>query len=197
MARRARKGKGEKPAPPSPQPESPAASREQATTAATDPASVTAAPPATPAAASAPASRTASTLLIALFLLYQLLMPLRYYLGGRGYDERFSWRMFSSVRMQQCRVVVSESTKDGDSRDLDLNREVQVAWIGMLERYRPQVVDKLLQRRCAEPDVSEARYVRNCKKTDGSALPELTVTLDCARSAFTRAGVGRGDEEAP
>src|SRR5690242_15394556 len=47
-----------------------------------------------------PRNRLWSNVFIALFLAYQLAMPLRYYLGGRGYDERFSWRMFSTLRMQ-------------------------------------------------------------------------------------------------
>lgn len=122
---------------------------------------------------------------IVLFLLFQIAMPLRYYLGERGDDERFSWRMFSSVRMQRCKARVNETTAAGE-RKVDLNRELQVAWIGMLERYRPQVVEKLLQRRCATGEVEQVRYLRRCTGTDGRELPELQVALDCKRGELTR-----------
>ena len=125
------------------------------------------------------ANRLASNVFIALFLAYQLLMPLRYYLGGRGYDERFSWRMFSTLRMQECKVHVEERVGD-EPRAVDLDKALQIAWIGMLERYRRPVVDKLLARRCAEEGVSEVRYERSCIDTDGSALPKTTVVRACA-----------------
>lgn len=133
-------------------------------------------PPTTPA--SAFGLSRANCALIALFLVYQVAMPLRYYLGGRGDDERFSWRMFSSVRLQRCKVHVRE-VEAGKSREVDLSKAVQVAWIGMLERDRPQVVHRLLARRCQEPAVEETRYERSCTDTDGSALPTLEQKLDC------------------
>jgi hypothetical protein len=128
-----------------------------------------------------------STAFIALFLLYQVAMPLRYYLGGRGDDERFSWRMFSTVRLQRCQVRVREVAA-GQIREVDLSKAVQIAWIGMLERNRPQAVEKLLRRRCQEADVTAVRYLRNCQNTDGSALPELALRLDCARGTIEREG---------
>jgi hypothetical protein len=136
-------------------------------------------PSSAPSAEPAPRNRLASNLFIALFLAYQLLMPLRYYLGGRGYDERFSWRMFSTLRMQECKVHVEERAGD-EPRAVDLDKALQIAWIGMLERYRRPVVDKLLARRCAQEGVSEVRYERSCIDTDGSALPKTTVVRACA-----------------
>jgi hypothetical protein len=137
-----------------------------------------------PSADSNRESRTLASALIAAFLLFQIAMPLRYYLGGRGYDERFSWRMFSSVRMQRCEVQVHETSADGSDRKLDLERELQVAWIGMLERYRAQVVEELLRKRCAQPRTREVRYTRSCRDTDGSELPKIRATLDCARDVL-------------
>jgi hypothetical protein len=133
--------------------------------------------PTEPAAATPGKATPIALAFIALFLLYQVAMPLAYYLGGRGTDERFSWRMFSSVRMQKCSVKVKE-TAGGEQRDVDLDREVQIAWIGMLERYRPAVVEKLLRRRCERAEASEVRYVRSCVETDGSKAPELTVKVE-------------------
>lgn len=131
------------------------------------------------AGAEPPAIRGWSNALIAAFLLLQLALPLRYYLGGGGYDERFSWRMFSTLRMQQCKVKVRETIGD-DTRAVDLQKALQIAWIGMLERYRRPVVDKLLARRCAAEGAREVHYERRCVDTDGSALPTTHVRMDCA-----------------
>jgi hypothetical protein len=125
--------------------------------------------------------------LIALFLLYQIAMPLRYYARGGGDDERFSWRMFSSVRLRKCQAHVHEVVA-GKSRAVELGKAVQIAWIGMLERGRPQVVDKLLRRRCEQPGVSETRYERSCTNTDGSAAPPLARRMDCARATIASEG---------
>ncbi len=67
-------------------------------------------PPASDLAPEAPPRRRfgVSDMFIACFLLAQIALPLRYYLGGRGTDERFSWRMFSSQRVEQCAVDVDE-----------------------------------------------------------------------------------------
>lgn len=111
-------------------------------------------------------------------------MPLRYYLGDGGADERFSWRMFSTVRMQKCSVRVDELIdEDGalQKRPVDLTQAFQIAWMGMLERNRPQVVDKVLKRRCEGKQVRQAHYSRSCVDTDGTTLPTLDVTLECAR----------------
>ena len=137
-----------------------------------------------PHAAGPAPSRTWSHALIALFLTFHVMMPLRYYLRGGGYDERFSWRMFSTLRMQKCRVQVRE-TVDGQERSLALKKEIQVAWIGMLERYRRPVVDKLLARRCEQPDARSVRFERTCVDTDDSALPVNRVTIDCASGRIT------------
>jgi hypothetical protein len=178
MAKRVRRGKGQRAG-------EPRAARAHSVGTAASSATETAEPstaaeaPVPSESAGAQPPHALGTALIAAFLLFQIAMPLRYYLGGGGYDERFSWRMFSSVRMQRCDVQVHETLSDGSDRALNLDRELQVAWIGMLERYRPQVVEKLLHRRCAAPDVRSVRFARACRDTGGSPLPTLHVTLDC------------------
>ncbi|MDH5674098.1 MAG: HTTM domain-containing protein [Myxococcales bacterium] len=135
------------------------------------------APPVAP-----PANRRLANAFILLFLAYQVLMPLRYYLGEGGYDERFSWRMFSTLRLQRCSIAVTE--QGGDSQDLgprpvDLKSELHVAWINILKRYRPAVVEKFMRSRCRQADVSSVGYLRNCVDTDGATLPPLELKLDC------------------
>ena len=76
---------------------------------------------------------------ILVFLAFQIAMPLRYYLGDRGYDERFSWRMFSTLRLQQCQMRVNErkgAPPAHATRDVQVHADVQVAWVSLLERVR-------------------------------------------------------------
>jgi hypothetical protein len=128
--------------------------------------------------------RRLSNLFIAAFLAFQILMPLRYYLGERGYDERFSWRMFSTIRLQQCAMQISESVhvagETPQFRDVQVRRDVQAAWVNLLERVRMPVVEKYLTRRCERQNATLVRYTRRCMDTDGTALPVRTLELDCA-----------------
>ncbi len=127
-----------------------------------------------------PRRRSLENAFIACFLLFMLAMPLRYYLGGRGFDERFSWRMFSTIRMLDCKVKVQDVLGGaGRTREVPLVKEVQVAWIGMLERARGLVVQKLLERRCDEAGVTLARYHLECTSPDGSTLPDVDRHMVC------------------
>jgi hypothetical protein len=133
--------------------------------------------------------RRLANLFILAFLAYQVGMPLRYYLGGRGYDERFSWRMFSTLRLQQCEMQVTEaSTSSPEFTDVHVRGDVQVAWVSLLERVRKPVVEKYLQRRCERQDVAKVAYVRRCTDTDGSALPPQKLTMDCADRRLREGG---------
>jgi hypothetical protein len=136
-----------------------------------------------------PRARMLSNVFIALFLAYMLGMPLRYYLGGRGLDERFSWRMFSSVRMLKCKVEVDEHLNSGGERSVSLTKEVQVAWIGLLERGRPLVVEKLLTRRCAQEGVVLVDYHLTCMAPDGADGPGLDHHMKCSDGKLA---AGRG-----
>ena len=129
-----------------------------------------------------PRARLLANAFIAAFLAYQVAMPLRYYLGGRGLDERFSWRMFSSVRMLDCHVEVAErvgAQGDFQQRAVSLNKEVQVAWIGLLERGRSLVIDKLLSRRCDEQGVVQVDYHLSCRAPDGAKWPDVDRHMSC------------------
>ena len=137
-------------------------------------------------------SRRLANGFIAGFLLFQVGMPLRYYLGDRGYDERFSWRMFSTLRMQQCEMQVSEATARGAAsepafRPVQVRRDVQVAWVNLLERVRMPVVEKYLARRCERQNATRVTYTRRCTDTDGSALPVQTLSMDCATQTLREA----------
>jgi hypothetical protein len=160
------------------------ASGTSAATAASAQATATTDTAAEPAITGPAPSRAWSNALIALFLTFHVAMPLRYYVRGGGYDERFSWRMFSTLRMQKCRVNLEETIGD-DTRTVELPKVLHIAWIGMLERYRRPVVDKLLARRCEQPDARSVRFERTCVDTDGSTLPPNRVSIDCASERIT------------
>jgi len=133
--------------------------------------------------------RRLANLFILAFLAFQVGMPLRYYLGERGYDERFSWRMFSTLRLQQCEMQVTEaSTGSAEFKDVQVRRDVQAAWVSLLERVRKPVVEKYLLRRCERQGVEKVAYTRRCTDTDGSALPPQRLTLDCADRRLREGG---------
>lgn len=97
---------------------------------------------------------------IALLVAAQLAIPLRYYTGGDPYDERFSWRMFSEVRVVTCDPSATE-TKDGQSAPVELGRELHEAWIGLLSRNRDAVIERFLVHRC-EGGASAATFTNRC-----------------------------------
>jgi hypothetical protein len=127
-------------------------------------------------------SRRAQNAFIALFLAVQIGVPLHYYLSDRDYDERFSWRMFSTLRLRDCAVHVTETPRGagGISREVAIERDIHVAWVRLLERMRTAVVDKYLHRRCELAAIERVDYVRTCNDTDGSELTPVRRSLDCA-----------------
>jgi hypothetical protein len=126
--------------------------------------------------------RRRDNLTIATILVFQIAMPLSYYLTDRLYDERFSWRMFSTLRLRDCKVEVKEQVvSDGRARTRNVNieRDVHVAWLRLLERMRSAVVDEYLARRCQSPDVTSVDFTCHCNDTDGRALPAMERSLTC------------------
>lgn len=100
---------------------------------------------------------------ILLVLLVQLLLPLRYYLSSDRYDERFSWRMFSSYRMARCQVVFSDQ---GEA--IELGEEFHSAWITLLKRGRSDVIEGVGDRLCATHPGRDLRLDARCRLVDGT-----------------------------
>ena len=96
---------------------------------------------------------------IAAFLVIQVALPLRYYLSGQSYDERFAWRMYSAQRMSQCQVSFS---RDGEAL---VPEGLHTSWAALLKRGRGSVVEAWGQRLCRE----ESGVVLNwrCVHADG------------------------------
>lgn len=150
-------------------------------------------PPPAPDGAAPGRSRAWSNAFIVAFLLFQVLVPLRYYAAGSGSDERFAWRFFSTVGSRRCEVRVDELVELGGvvrMRAVDLPSELPSVWIGMLRGERPQVVAKFLQRRCEPHGVREVVYRRTCVEPDGSTLPPREIAWDCARGGPSADGGG-------
>lgn len=135
--------------------------------------------------ASAPSTdrkRKRENLTIAAILVFQIAMPLSYYFSSRIYDERFSWRMFSTLRLRDCKVEVKEHVRSGGrsgTRTVNIERDVHVAWLRLLERMRSAVVDEYLARRCQSPDVTSVDFTCHCNDTDGRPLPPMERSLTC------------------
>lgn len=137
-------------------------------------------------------TRTRAGWTLALFALVSIAIPLRYYLGDDLYDERFAWRMFSRVRVQECSAEVTE---DGAplvvlGRDPSAPGILPAPWHSLLQRNRPAVVRRFLRWRCAaegERDVVEV--TTRCRDTSAELLPPIVRAIDCASGDITEEGL--------
>jgi len=99
---------------------------------------------------------------IVAFLLVQLLLPLRYYIAHRDpHDERFAWRMFSPIRMAQCRPTVTL-----DDAPANLSAEFHEAWIEIAKRGRFGVVEAMGRKLCAKYPGKEVHITLDCTYLD-------------------------------
>lgn len=108
-----------------------------------------------------------SSLFIAGFLAFQIALPLAYYLGEDRFDERFAWRMFSSVRLTECEMRARESEEAGEFDRFYAHRDIQVAWVRLIERNRDRVVRAYLRRRCNQQPVERVEVRTTCRAPDG------------------------------
>jgi hypothetical protein len=137
-------------------------------------------PPSPEGAHGASRTRRIANAFIALFLAYQVVTPISYYASERVYDERFGWRMFSTLRLQACEIAVEEiAEKGGSPRPVTLSGKLHVAWINLLKRGWPRVIERYLITRCASQKIAEVRLHRKCRATDGSQLAPERFTRTC------------------
>ena len=99
---------------------------------------------------------------IATFLLLQLLLPLRFYACGDGYDERFSWRMFSPTRMVRCEYAFT-----ADGRQLRLSERFHQAWLNLARRGRKDVIDGIAAKLCADKEIEKVTVRLKCESVAG------------------------------
>jgi len=142
---------------------------------------------AVPLVSEAPATRVGRALVIggvAVALIVQLAIPLRYYLGEDRFDERFAWRMFSAVRVYRCDLAAYD-VNDGRQTQVNLGRTIHVAWITTMRRSREGVLQRYLSWRCDTADVDGARVVNRCVTPEGDQVPDVVRQIDCADGAIT------------
>jgi hypothetical protein len=137
-------------------------------------------------------SRLIASIFIVGFLLWQIALPILYYLNEDDSDERFAWRMFSVLsRFQKsCDVAVSEWATGRDTgasikppQQLDL----QDSWSQLLARNRPAVVAKYLRARCQiNPMASAVQFMQICSLPNGPRVPYEEIWFNCRTGALRR-----------
>lgn len=126
-----------------------------------------------------PKNRRIALGLFAGWMLLQVATPLSYYLSDDVYDERFAWRMFSAVRVQDCDVDAREVVS-GHERTIDLQTVLPAPWVSLIGRNRPAVLRRFLSFRCAsDAHPSEVRLTHRCRSAAGEPLPALHRTMTC------------------
>jgi hypothetical protein len=129
-------------------------------------------------------------LLVAALLLVQVAVPLTYYGSHDPYDERFAWRMFSGVRVLECRLAAFE-TVDGAEREIALTQTLHVAWINLLRRNREAVQRRFLEWRCDVEGVEAVRLVNRCVGADRRVRQPVRVRRDCGAGVAPTQGPRR------
>jgi hypothetical protein len=125
---------------------------------------------------------------LAAWMALMIAIPLRYYVGSDLYDERFSWRMFSAVRVQQCSLDAREVVS-GHERPIALMEVLPAPWVSLLERNRPAVLRRFLTWRCAsDARPSEVRLTHTCQDASGDPLPPIHRVIDCETRAIEETG---------
>lgn len=112
---------------------------------------------------------------IVAFLLLQLLLPLSYYTVRRDpHDERFAWRMFSPMRMTQCRLTFMV-----DKRQEELGTKFHEAWIEVAQRGRAVVIEQMAKKLCDANPGKPVEVTVDCTYLD---RPNATYSGDlCTR----------------
>jgi hypothetical protein len=99
------------------------------------------------------------------FVVVQMLAPLTYYIARRDkHDERFAWRMFSPMRMTQCRP---QFTLSGEP--VDLNAKFHEAWIEIAGRGRLMVLDAMAAKLCGDNPGKRVDFTMDCQYIDRPA----------------------------
>ena len=140
-------------------------------------------------------ARSITSLFIGAYLLWQVALPLSYYVSGGEADERFAWRMFSTqwAFQKTCTAAIVEQVRSSSNnepavREIDLPRTLNALWVKVLSRNRPAAVDKFLRGRCqADSSVTEVQFVQLCRMGEDRAVLSARRRLICSTGAFSNA----------
>jgi len=127
---------------------------------------------------------------IVISLALQVLIPISYHLRAAPADERFAWRMYSSVRLRTCGVTVREQVPAPGATTswtrVNLDRTLHLGWQSALRQDVASVVEKLLRSRC-NLGASRVRMDRSCRSPSGVSFPPSRIEMDCQTNAVERA----------
>lgn len=131
-------------------------------------------------------------LFIITFLIFQIILPASYYFGIRKniYDERFSWRMFSSNKLQLCNIEIKEHlvNSDGKStkRESEIKNKLDEIWLEILTHNVTEVAHKLLRKHCnTNPWITEVSFKRRCRTASGKFFDPDKIILNCVSDTFS------------
>lgn len=142
-----------------------------------------------PGAPPRPRARTAAVdAFLAVYVATQVAVPLAYYVGDGGYDERFRWRMFSSLGNRTCTHVVEEQLDGGIWRGVDVGAAVGGTHLTSgVATGDPAILRAFVRWRCERGGPLAVRYEVRCALPDGTALPRVAEEIACpAASASDR-----------
>lgn len=106
-----------------------------------------------------PTPKHVANTVIGVVLAILVVSPLSYYtVRSDKYDERFAWRMFSSIRMVRCNVQYQV----GPSK-IRLMRSFHEAWVNIARRGRRVVLDRMTEKLCAEHPDTPVRMTLSCR----------------------------------
>jgi hypothetical protein len=135
-------------------------------------------------------SRSIASIFIAVFLLWQIALPISYYLTEDDSDERFAWRMFSILSSFQkgCDVAVSEWGRTaGPTGNPPQPLDLQDGWSKLLAKSRLAVVEKYLRLRCqANPMASAVQFMQICSLPRGPKVPYEDIWFNCRTGVLVR-----------
>ena len=99
------------------------------------------------------------------FFAIQLLAPLHYYLVRRDpHDERYAWRMFSPMRMAQCKPQMSV-----DGTPVALYGTFHEAWVEVAQRGRFVVIEEMAAKLCEQNPGKTVEVTLDCTYLDRPA----------------------------
>jgi hypothetical protein len=108
-----------------------------------------------------------TTLIAVGIIAVQVWLPASYYLSDDVYDERFAWRMFSSVRMTRCDFDLYDASNGGLQR-ISLTKTNHIVWSNLAKRARLSVIEKLVQIACQERE--DVRVRLSCTVPNGPTI---------------------------
>ena len=132
--------------------------------------------------------RLCASVFIALFLLIQAVIPATYYLSANRDDERFCWRMFSTVKVHHvihatyCTANVYQHVERSDhvvTQPVQIETMLPRVWIAALTRSQVDVIWKVFNRCCDAQSVHEVRLEVTCPKMNQFSFEPVQWAMDC------------------